>query len=147
MAKHPRTIGTTENAISAAEAELGFRLPASFRQWLIENNGLGIEDISIFPVFDDRDPRKTWNSIVREREIATDYWSDVFGNDGKSFSDLLPFAAFGTGDYYCFDFSQPSGQDEYVVVHVSHETGECTFRANSFAEFAAKAAQGEFECD
>ena len=54
--KRPRVIGTTEEAIVKAETELNFCFPSSFREWLIQNNGLGFESISIFPVFDERDP-------------------------------------------------------------------------------------------
>jgi len=78
MPKYPRVIGTTIEAISQAEAAVGFHFPASFRSWLLDNNGLGIEAIRIFPVFDERDPRTTWGSIVREHESAKSYWDDVF---------------------------------------------------------------------
>jgi cell wall assembly regulator SMI1 len=62
----PRVIGTTEEAIKRAEKEIGFNFPPSFRAWLLENNGLGIDGVdSIFPVLDERDPRKTWDSIAR----------------------------------------------------------------------------------
>lgn len=48
--KRSRTIGTTESSIQNAEAELGFSFPTSFRNWLLVNNGRGIEDVTIFPV-------------------------------------------------------------------------------------------------
>lgn len=124
MPKHPRVIGTTDEAISQAEAATGFRFPSSFREWLLSNNGLGIEGIRVFPVFDERDPRKTSDSIVREHEIAKSYWADVFDGDGRSFDDLLAFSEFGTGDYYCFDYSAPTEPSEYLIVLVSHETGD-----------------------
>ena len=147
MPKHSRVIGTTVEAISKSEDAVGFRFPISFREWLLENNGLGIEGIRIFPVLDVRDPRKTWDSIVREQQIAQGYWKDIFEGDGRSFEDLLAFAEFGTGDYYCFDYSSPTDPSEYFVVHVSHETGDRSFRANTFAEFAVKAKAGEFGDD
>jgi hypothetical protein len=60
--KHPRVIGTTEDALERAEKELQRVLPPSFRAWLLEKNGLwGLEGVHIFPVQDDRDLRKTWN--------------------------------------------------------------------------------------
>ena len=147
MHSHPRVIGTSPDAISKAEAEVGFPFPPSFRSWLIEKNGLGIEGVTIFPVFDERDPRKTWDSIVRNSKVAKSYWSEVFEEDGRSFEDLLAFAEFGTGDYYCFDYSAPTDPGEFMVVHVSHETGERSARARTFSEFAEKVAAGEFQGD
>lgn len=147
MPKHARVIGTTDEAIARAEAETGFRFPLSFREWLLNNNGLGIEGIRVFPVFDERDPRKTWDSIVREHKGARSFWADVFADDGRSFNDLLAFAEFGTGDYYCFDYSAPTEPSESLIVLVSHETGDRSARASTFAEFAAKAASGAFEDD
>jgi hypothetical protein len=147
MNKRSRVIGTSPEAISRAETAVGFQFPYSFREWLLQNNGLGIEGVNIFPVFDERDPRKTWSSITRESEIAREYWADVFDGDERSFDDLLAFANFGTGDYYCFDYSVPTEPGEYLVVHVSHETGDRTPRANTFSEFVAKIAAGEFDND
>ena len=147
MPKHPRVIGTTPEAISLAETATGFQFPSSFKEWLLTKNGLGIEAVHMFPVFDERDPRKTWNSIVREQEGAQSYWADVFEGEGLRFDDLLAFAAFGTGDYYCFDYSAPTESSEYLIVHVSHETGKRSPRARTFAEFAAKIASGVFVDD
>lgn len=147
MRKRPRVIGTSPEAISRAETAVGFQLPKSFREWLLQNNGLGIEGISVFPIFDERDPRMTWSSITRENEMAREYWAEVFDGNGRSFADLLAFADFGTGDYYCFDYSVSTEPGEYLVVHVSHETGDRSPRANTFAEFIAKIAAGEFDND
>src|SRR5687768_1747067 len=122
--KHPRVIGTTEDAIIRAETVLGRRFPPSFRSWLLQNNGLGLESVSIFPVMDDRDPRKTWHSIDREfREGWFSTVENVQGNP-EDFSHLLPFGDFGTGDYYCFDYSRMDTAGEVPVVRWSHETGE-----------------------
>jgi cell wall assembly regulator SMI1 len=153
--KHPRVIGTTEDAIERAEKELQRVFPPSFRAWLLENNGLwGLEGIHIFPVQDDRDIRKTWNSIVRENRENWTAWLDNFENyeysedeQKPSFEHLLPFANYGTGDFYCFDYSQPTTDGEYAIVWWSHETGETEFRAITFSEFVQKEKDGEFEYD
>jgi cell wall assembly regulator SMI1 len=66
-----RVIGTTEKAIAKAEEEISFRFPPSFRAWLLENNGLQIDGVdTIYPVFDERDPRKTSDSIVRNYRVG-----------------------------------------------------------------------------
>ena len=145
--KRPRVIGTTENAITKAETELKFNFPFSFRNWLIQNNGIGIEDISIFPVFDERDQRKTFDSIVRNYNVNWLGWIENFENEEIKFEHLLPFAEFGTGDFYCFDYSKISSDEEPVVVCWSHETGETEIRANNFEDFLKKLKRGDFEFD
>ena len=144
--KRKRVIGTTEDAISRAERELGRTLPPSFRRWLLANNGLGIEDITIFPVLDDRDPRRTWDSIVRKYRENWMAWLQNFERPEGAFDHLLPFAEFGTGDYYCFDY-RAAASGEAPVVRWSHETGETDFRARDFQSFEAAARGGVYEYD
>lgn len=146
VSKPTRVIGTTEEALLRAEVSLGRTLPQSFRAWLKQNNGKGIEDVTVFPVLDDRDPRKTWDSIVRQFGQWQSYCEDAFGSHGK-FQSLLPFASFGTGDYYCFDYSRPGPSGEPSVVHWSHETGDTTSRGESFDAFVKLLAAGEFQHD
>ncbi|MBB5032053.1 SMI1/KNR4 family protein [Prosthecobacter vanneervenii] len=145
--KRPRIIGTTDEAIDKAEAALDRKLPPSLRSWLIQNNGLGIEDITIFPVLDQRDPRTTWDSIDKRVNTGWKDWISNFDEDSGAFSHLLPFADFGSGDYYCLDYSRVNPQGEPPVVKWSHETGETEHRADSFSEFAIMAKEGEFSGD
>lgn len=137
-------IGTTDSAILMAVSELGFQFPATFREWLKQNNGRSMEDVIIFPVFDERDPRKTWDSIVRNYQINWKTWLDNFGSE-YDFSHLLPFGEFGSGDYFCFDFSKTGKSGEPVLVLWSHETGETEFVANDFAEFVDLVESDELE--
>jgi hypothetical protein len=145
--KHPRVIGTTEDAVAKAEAALRRTFPPSFKAWLLQNNGLSIEDVTIFPVMDQRDPRKTWDSIDRRFREGWADWIANFDDDERDFAHLLPFADFGTGDYYCFDYSRLDSQGEAPIVHWSHETGEMDDRASSFPEFVNKVQAGEFADD
>jgi hypothetical protein len=145
MPKVARTIGTTEDNVARAERELGRRLPPSFRRWILQNNGLGLGAVHVYPVLDDRDPRKTWDSIVRNFKVGWEAWLEIFAPEREAFAGLLPFADFGTGDYYCFDYSQLGDRGEPVVVLWSHETGECEARGESFEEFARRLQAGEFE--
>lgn len=134
MAK-ARVIGTTIDAIHAAETELARTLPKSFSDWLLVNNGNALGALVVFPVFDARDPRKTWESIVRHFKEDWQEWRDNFSGSSIDFSQLLPFAEFGTGDYYCFDYGTLGDAGEPVVVLWSHETGRTSAVADSFAAF------------
>jgi len=129
------TTGTTTVEIEAAEASLGRALPYSFATWLLLNNGRSLGGLLVFPVFDARNPRKTWNSIVRHYNEGWREWRDTFDHTGADFSNLLPFAESGTGDYYCFDYDRTDASLEPDVVLWSHETGETAHVANDFATF------------
>ena len=146
MSRMHRVIGTTEEALARAEAQLPHPLPPSFRAWLKENNGLGLDGVEVFPVLDDRDPGKTWDSIVRQYELWRSYAEDIEVPPSR-LMPLLPFGSYGTGDYYCFCYAAGEGLREPKVVRWSHETGETEPRGESFPEFVARLAAGEFEHD
>lgn len=143
MNKRRRVIGTSNSCIENAEKQLGFVLPPSFRAWLLENNGMPLHAVSIFPVFDPRDPRTTADSIVREYAGNWQSWCNTTGA-ADEFAFLLPFGEFGTGDYYCFDYRSTDASGEVPVVLWDHETGECEYRAPDFATFVEKVVNGEF---
>lgn len=146
--KHSRIIGTTDDSIDEAERELGFSFPPSYRKWLIENNGLfGVDGVNIFSVLDERDVRKTFDSIVRNYKVNWLAWLENFEDNQTSFEHLLPFAEFGTGDFYCFDYSEASSNGEVSVVHWSHETGEIEHRGDNFEDFLENLKRGDFEFD
>lgn len=145
--KRPRVIGTTEEAIRREETSLNRTLPESFKLWLLKNNGLGIEGVHIYPVKDERDVRKTWESLSHNFENNWAGWLENFEEEDIEFSHLLPFADFGTGDYYCFDYSNIKENGECSIVRWSHETGETELRASNFGEFVEKVLAGEFDYD
>lgn len=143
--KHPRVIGATERAIFNAESELGVKFPLSFRSWLLENNGKTVENVTIFPVYDERDPRKTWDSIVRNFKENWRSWLENFG-DTYDFGHLLPFGEFGSGDYYCFDFSSVVADSEVPVVIWRHDSGQTKLVAKDFAQFIRRVIEGDLDC-
>lgn len=140
--KRPRVIGTTPEAIARAEQALGRPLPQSFRAWLMQNNGRwGCGAIRVFPVLDDRDPRSTWDSIERKFRESWLKWREI--HTDSDLSSLLPFAEFGTGDFYCFDYSRTDCTGEQPVVLWSHETGDTEDRADTFGEFVTAVEERE----
>ena len=138
-------IGTTEEMIKREESVLNKRLPISFKNWLLKNNGTGIGGISIFPVKDENNIKKTWESIS---SYFTQQWASdiaVFEDeDGMDFSHLLPFG-YGNADYYCFDYSE-NDTDPSIVIWF-HENGETEYRAANFIEFEQKALQEDYDND
>jgi len=145
--KRPRVFGTTDDAVARAEAALSRTFPPSFRAWLLEHNGRSIEGVTIFPVMDQRYPRMTWDSIDRRFREGWAGWLANFADEHRDFTHLLPFADFGTGDFYCFDYSRLDSQGEPPVVRWSHETGDTEDRAPSFSEFVTDVQAGEFAND
>jgi len=145
--KRKRVIGTTIEAIQTEESKLEKKLSPSFSDWLIAHNGTNVEGIHIYPVLDPRDKRMTWESLYHNLVNGWAEWLEVHEDSGYEFDHLLPFADFGTGDYYCFDYSNISRPDEPTIVHWSHETAETEFRAKDFSEFVIKAESGEFDYD
>ena len=130
-----KSIGTSPVAIAAAEQALARALPPSYVAWLLENNGRALGALCVFPVYDAANARKTWESI--SRHYNTDWQEWLAHADGDNAAALLPFAQFGTGDYYCFDYAQTGPSGEPVVVLWSHETGAATMVAPDFAAFLA----------
>jgi hypothetical protein len=145
--KRPRVFGTTDDAIANAEAAMGRILPPSFRAWLLQNNGRSIDGVTIFPVMDSRDPRMTWDSIDRRMRQDWAGWLANFADEKRDFTHLLPFAEYGSGDFYCFDCSRLNLEGEAPIVRWSHETGDTDERAASFSEFITKVHAGEFAGD
>ena len=131
-----KSIGTSLAVIAAAEQALGRTLPASYVQWLLPNNGRALGALSVFPVYDEANARKTWESIARHYNTSWQEWLEHV-DGGNDASTLLPFAQFGTGDYYCFDYAQTGPSGEPVVVLWSHETGATSTVAPDFAAFLA----------
>jgi hypothetical protein len=95
--------------------------------------------------FDERDPRSTFDSIVREYKVNWLAWLENFADEEPGFAHLLPFSAVGNGDYYCFDYQRQKPSGERPVIIWTHETGECEDRALSFNEFLQKAEAGAYQ--
>jgi len=143
----PRVVGTTEEFIIDAERELGIKLPRSYRTWLLENNGKEIEIVRLFPVFDARDPRKTWDSIVRNYQGNWQEWRRNVADWGFDSDNLVHIGMYGNGDFCCFDYSRVRNNGEVPIVLWSHETGDTEDRAQDFTDFLVKLERGKFDHD
>jgi cell wall assembly regulator SMI1 len=142
-----RVIGTTEESVTMAEQELKRKFPTSYRDWILQYNGKGIEVVDLFPVFDPRDPRKTWDSITRNYQGNWQDWLENVAECGFDSSMLLPIGTYSNGDYCCLDFGDVREDGEAPVVLWSHETGDTEPRATTFGEFLIKLDNHEFHND
>lgn len=128
-----RIIGTVEEAVAIEEGLLGRKLPASFRAWLLDNNGVDLGEVHIYPVRDERDTRKTWESLAYNLQHE---WADSIRPFKQTiYAHLLPFADAGMGDFYCFDYSVAVPDREQPVVLWSHRSGDVVDFSDDFEAF------------
>jgi len=139
-----RIVGTVDAAIEIEEELLGRKLPTSFRNWLLENNSLGLGEIYIYPVRDERDTRKTWNSLFYN--LKHDWAEGLAKFEPMKYVHLLPFADASLTDYFCFDYSQPDHKGERPVVLWLQETGEIKPYAANFAAFKEMILRNKIDC-
>ncbi|MBS2029762.1 MAG: SMI1/KNR4 family protein [Deltaproteobacteria bacterium] len=141
MSKRHRVLGTTPEALRRAEEKLGHRFPPSFSAWLLIHNGT----LDVFPVLDERAPRTLTGNIIQERDALHSYVQNCLSHTPPDVAALLPVAAVGDGDWWCFDFSARRADAEAPIVRFSHETGDCEFVAESFEAFLEARDSGELD--
>lgn len=115
---------TSEERILEAEAKLGVRLPAEYRNRLVANNGGELstsdDDWQVFPVFDPSDRKRaarTANHLVREHGLAS---------QSHGFPDnAIAVAANGSGDLLVFLRGPQPGTLGGRLYVWNHETAEC----------------------
>ena len=109
---------------------------------MLKNNGQDLGEIHIYPVRDERDTRKTWESLVYNLEHE---WTESVSEFKQAlFAHLLPFADAGNGDFYCFDYSVAEKDGERPVIVWSRESGEAVSFAPDFSAFETIILQTEF---
>lgn len=109
--------------VSAAEAALGVKLPASFRAFLLMHNGGGVHDTSLYGVAaEDGFDLVRLNLRSREDEVP---------------EHLVAFAATISGDVFCFDTSRGEGGESPVLV-VDADQGKLIPVADDFLEWLEK---------
>lgn len=121
---------TTEDCVTAAEAQLGRQLPAEYRNRLISNNGGELEtedDVwQVFPVFDDSDRKRAGrsaNHVVRETQKAAQWPGFPPG--------AVAVAANGSGDLLLF-LPGASGTYDGKLQYWNHESREFKTTALDF---------------
>jgi len=100
----------TEDDLAQVEADLGVPLPPSYRELVMSCNGDDLSDWSEIIYWVGHDVDEDFE--IRSMKEAT-YGCPPY---------LIPVAARGDGDLYCFDTRHPDEAGEYPIVRLDHET-------------------------
>ena len=118
--------------IEKAEAELGAKFPASFREKMMRLNGGGVEVetdyFELHPFYDTSDKKRikrTCNSIVHETKTARDHY--------RLPKNLIVIGNNGGGDVLVYKIEE-NGEIDPTVYWFDHETEELVFAASDFSE-------------
>src|SRR4051794_37186057 len=93
---HTRKIGVDELDIKAAEEQLGADFPEQYKELVKLVNNAELGEWILFPIKDHRNPKKTWDDIVRQN-------TEVREEDMSK--DLIAIGDDGSGDKLCLKIS------------------------------------------
>jgi hypothetical protein len=154
---------TTDAQIEAFEAYIGHKLPADYRQFLLQHNGghpepdafllntgCGEEEDIVMCFFPMRD-LKLGNVSVEELEELRTWplhcaWDDLQSDLENLYAEaeieesLLPTGTDGSGNYFCIVLDDARAG---AVVFLDHETGETHPLAKDFTSFLGSLRQRE----
>ncbi len=120
------------SVLDRAEHEVG-TLPDELRDFLRQANGMNCRSFRLLSAFDERLPKKTWESLQRANNPAT---ARALGGDPELLSRFLVFADIGNG-FAFFDradgsiWFQESGEDEAAQTTLSFQEFLKTMIANA----------------
>jgi hypothetical protein len=124
-------LGVSNELISAAEVELGIKLPPALHEiWKTYNCNELPSGWRVFPIFDSSNPRKTAGSITCESLKGV--WGILVRESG-----LLSIANNGTGNQLVLKIVSAEAGSE--IFHWSHETHKLTRWKPSFESILCSA--------
>lgn len=119
-----RKPGVTNFDIKSAEEKLGAVFPEQYKELFRLVNNAEIGEWILFPIQDQKNPKKTWDDVVRQNQDAKD--------EGMS-GDLIAIADDGTGDKLCLQVINGKMDDKIYIW--DHETTEIEEYASNLKEF------------
>ena len=122
-------IGAQQMHIVQAEKHLGILFPEGLKNiWLISNGLEYPQDWRIYPVFDPRNPRKSWGHIVEEntRQQYEDMQENFLKIAGDSYGNHLVLVV-------------QDGQAGEHIYHWNHETAKIRKSPITFEKILVKA--------
>lgn len=115
--KRQLILGIDKTEIIKAEEKLSIKFPETLKQAWETYNVIELKGgWFVFPIFDQRSPRKTCGNIVYENTSAS--WRELVPEN------LLMIAENGTGNFLVVKITDGIASEE--VFHWHHETGKLT---------------------
>ncbi|WP_421385346.1 SMI1/KNR4 family protein [Bacillus salacetis] len=126
--------GVDESAIKAAEDKLGAVFPEQYKELFKLVNNAEIGEWILYPIKDNRNPRKTWDDIVRQNnEVRDEFMSE----------NLIAIGDDGSGDKLCLKVNEGIMGEEIYIWY--HEDGEIEEYAPDLREFIISLSEEENE--
>ncbi|WP_044339386.1 MULTISPECIES: SMI1/KNR4 family protein [Rossellomorea] len=133
---HTRKLGVAESDIKAAEDKLGAVFPEQYKELFKLVNNAEIGEWILYPIKDNRNPKKTCDDIVRQNaEVREDYMLE----------DLIAIGDDGSGDRLCLKVKDGIMGD--IIYLWYHEDGELEEYAPDLKEFIISISKEENEDD
>ena len=131
-----RKIGVDETDIKVTEDKLGAVFPEQYKELFKLVNNAEIGEWTLYPINDHRNPKKTWDDVVRQNtEVREDDLS----------KDLIAIGDDGSGDKLCFKVNNGRMENEIYIWY--HEVVELEEYAPNLKEFIILNSEEEAEDD
>ena len=121
---HTRKLGVDELDIKVAEDKLGAVFPEQYKELFKLVNNAEIGEWILYPIKDLRNPKKTWDDVVRQNIEVRE--------EGMA-KDLIAIGDDGSGDKLCLKINNGIMGD--VIYLWYHETAEFEEYAPNLREF------------
>ena len=119
-----RKPGVTDFDIKSAEEKLGAVFPEQYKELFRLVNNAEIGEWTLFSLKDQKNPKKTWDDVVRQNQDAK--VEEMSG-------DLVAIGDDGTGDKLCLQVLNGRMQDKiYIWNHETTEIEEYTSNLKGF---------------
>ncbi|WP_017380517.1 SMI1/KNR4 family protein [Paenisporosarcina sp. TG-14] len=121
---HTRKTGVDELDIKAAEDKLGAVFPEQYKELFMLVNNAEIGEWILHPIKDHRNPKKTWDDIVRQN-------TEVREEDMSK--DLIVIGDDSSGDKLCYKVNNGIMENEIYLWY--HEEAELEEYAPNLKDF------------